>query len=315
MVCSAYAALEALSIKSFPLAIERSDMFAMIQAACTELLHGHYPYHWYYWPTEHVFSPYLPAVYLAYLPAVVLKIDPRWMSLFYLLLIAVVAYWAARPESKRVVTSVLAVFLVGNYLIYRHDLYLQPYWLVFTLLAIFICRGDLLWAAVALGVALNFSQLTLAIFPFLLLHAWQKESLKKAVQTTLVFVATAVIILGPFLWKHTHEVYFGIIGNYYNFMHTVDARPMNLAHWAAQVVTPEHLKAVQMAALVTIFGVAVFAKKCATAAGCLACMTTAFLAFIMLNILIDGYFYLTFLTLAMGYLFTANQWWRSPEAA
>jgi len=43
-------------------------------------------------------------------------------------------------------------------------------------------------------------------------------------------------------------------------------------------------------------------------------MTLAFLSFIMMSIFLDGYFYLTFLILALAYLCTVNKWWRETPA-
>jgi hypothetical protein len=312
IILGCYLAFEIFSIVNFPLDIRRSDMFAMIGAEGGELARGHNPFHLYMSP-ETDYCAYLPFLLASYIPGILLRIDLRWVATAYMVLTASIAFWAAKPAHRRIVAALLGTYLLSNYVIYRHEIYLQIYWLMLMIMAILLSRGRTLAAALALGIAIGTSQLTLAIFPFLLLHALQKDGWIKAIKATAVTLGSAAAILIPFVvWKPNTMLY-GIAGRYYGH-NSVNARPMNLVYWIAHVVPPNHMQLVQMAALVSVFGVAVLKRSCRDAAGCLAMMMTAYLLFIMLNVLLDGYFYLTFLVLAIAYLCTVNSWWAEPLA-
>lgn len=324
IVVTCYLAIEGLSIFSFPLSIRRSDMFAMIQIASADMAHGHNPYHYfaspdptYPWPAERRFCAYLPLMLGAYIPGVLLHIDLRWIATACMIMGAALVSWAAKPEHCRIVAATLGIFLLCNYLTLRHDLYLQVYWLVLIITSICMCRGRLFTAAVAMGAALATSQLTLTIFPFLLLHAWQKEGCKKALQVAAVLFGTAACIIGPYAITNPHGMFYGIFLRYYGSSIDLDehTRPMNLVYWVAHVIQPEQIKWIQFAALVALFGYAVLKNRCRDGAGCLAMMMPAYLSFIMMNVLLDGYFYLTFLILAVAYLCTVNEWWRGATDA
>ena len=313
IVLACYFAIEIFSIVSFPPDIRRSDMLAMIQAAGADMARGHNPYHYFTWPTEWAFCPYLPALIGAYIPGVLLHLDLRWLATAYMLAGASLIFWATRSEHRRVVAATLSTFLLGNYLIFRHELYLQIHWLVLIIMSICLCRRWLFAAAVAMGTALAISQLTLAIFPFLLLHAWQKESFKKALQVTTVLLGTAACIISPYAITNPRGMFYGTVERINNIS-LVRARPMNLAYWIAHFIQPNQLRWVQFAALVVLFGYAILKNRCRDAAGCLAMMMVAFLSFIMMSIFLDGYFYLTFLVLVLAYLCTVNKWWRETAA-
>ena len=78
------------------------------------------------------------------------------------------------------------------------------------------------------------------------------------------------------------------------------------------VVRPDHLKWVQLAVLTALFGFCVVRGRCHSLVDTLRWMSAALAIFIALNVLVDGYFYLTLLLLLLLYTFLVMGIWPDP---
>ncbi len=133
----AHAALCFYACACFPLAAGRSDMLPLLMAAARALLAGHEPYAVYHLtPGAGVPLTYLPGLLLAYLPAAALGLDPRLWGLAWTLAATGLIYRRAAGggggpgDGGAAAAAWLAPFLVNPYLIYRHEAYLPPFWLL-----------------------------------------------------------------------------------------------------------------------------------------------------------------------------------------
>ncbi len=111
-----------LSIYYFPLSILRSDMLSAIELSVNAFMHSGNPY----MKTLPMVGipPYLPMTILSFLPAVVLHIDPRVLSIIFtiiMLLLLLYQYY----NLTRLSQIALILVLCNPYWLMRHDLYFQ----------------------------------------------------------------------------------------------------------------------------------------------------------------------------------------------
>ncbi len=87
------------------------------------------------------------------------------------------------------------------------------------------------------------------------------------------------------------------------------ADPINVSYWLTYVIRPDHLKWVQAAFLIILFGFCWIRQCCRTLADTLRWMCWALAIFIPLNVIVDGYFYLTLALLLLLFVCAAEGWW------
>jgi hypothetical protein len=309
---AAYLAGAVVSIASYPLTYLRSDMLAVVLWADQNMLRGINPY-----ATMHVVGrvydfPYLPGVLLVYAPFVAAHVDIRWGSVFYLGSMAAVALWAARRERRLETAAVVALLLVSPFLQYRHELYIEPHWFALVLALALFARGRYAWAAVVFGFSMGIYQLSWVLFPFFVLQGFWRKGWTEALKLFALGVVGFVALDGALLMKAFHRVASNTVGQWNALPHAL-AEPMNLAYWATYVIRPAHLQRLQAALMVAIFAWCVVRRRCVTAADAVRWMTGALTVFLLFNVIIDGYFYLTLLVLAMAYTCIANEWWGGAD--
>jgi len=308
---ASYLAGMIVAIAGFPLTYLRSDMLAVIFWANNNLLHHVDPYTTVYVANRVYDFPYLPGMFLAYTPFAAMHADLRLGCVFYVLGCAALVYFAARKAYRLEVAALLATLLLCPFLQYRHELYTQPHW--FTLLAALVLmqRRRFAWAAVAFGVSMAIYQLSWVIFPFFALYAFRRRGPVEVAKLIALAAAAALVVDGPFLASAFHRVASNTVGQW-SLMPRADADPINLAYWATYVVAPAHLQRLQAVLMIGIFGWCLVKKRCATTADTARWMVAALAVFLLFNVIIDGYFYLTLLVLALGYTCIANKWWNDP---
>ena len=304
----AYAAGLLYAVVAFPLNYLRSDMLPVIMWADERLLIHLNPY-----GTMHVGSrvydfPYLPGMLVAFLPAIALHLDIRTITLTCCLAVAGLLYVSARPEQKTQAVVLIAAFLLCPFLQYRHDLYLAPHWLALTASIVLLRYGRNHWSALLFGVSMALYQLSWVLFPFLVLYAYRRRGWREGLKTTVVSLAGMLLILAPFLRSATERIASNTVGQWSHMPHAL-ADPMNLSYWVTYLVRPDQLKWVQLAVMTGIFGYCVFRGRCQDLTDTLRWMSVALMLFIMLNVLVDGYFYLTLLLMLMMYTFAACGLW------
>ena len=318
------------SLWSFPLALERSDMLPLLAAADRTLLAHHNPYRLYTFATEQVSLTYLPGTLLAFLPATALHLDLRLTNLACLIALAVLIIRSAHPDHRREATALTALFLLGPYLLYRHELYTPPHWLALAA-ALLLAHGKRTRAAAAVfGLSISMSQFSWILLPFFVLflleshgsespgaasHGTKLQSRKTqarrtAIEALLLALATAALLTAPFALTDPQSFLRGTFGHWGQIGLT--ARPVNLSFLTAALIGPQHLPFAQLLVLTGLFAAAVRTHACRTFTGTLRLMTLALTAFTLLNLLVWGYFFLLLELLFLLYLLSANNLLRHP---
>jgi uncharacterized membrane protein len=313
VVILAYIAIYLLSIWSFPNNVGRSDMLPLLSEAGKVLLGGHDPYRFYVFPIEKVFLTYLPGTLLAFIPAVWLHIDLRFINILYVVILGILIYRAAADRYRLEVAGLLGLFLLSPYVLYRHEIYTQPHWLSIVACLLLMQRRRFIWAAAIFGVSAALSQFSWILFPFLLLFIFRQRGYRGAVIWGAIALLVATAILGPFIGWSPHDFFYGVLSHWQNM--PVNARPVNFSYWIASFVGARHLQWVQFVVLAAFFLYCVVAQSCRTLTQCLRWMAISLTAFVMLNILVWGYFFLLLEVILILYVMSANGWFKVPDQA
>jgi hypothetical protein len=307
-----YVAGMILSIVSFPLTYLRSDMLSVILWADTNLLHHISPYTWIYVADRIYAFPYLPGMLVVYLPFVAAHIDVRFGSMIFMLATAMLVYRAARLDRRREVSVLLALFLLCPFLQYRHELYIQPHWLILVLGFVLMQRRHFAWAAFVFGIGMAIYQFSWIIFPFSVLNALRRKGWMEAAKVSLLGAAGALAIAGPFLGSAMKQIASNTVGQWGKMPH-VGADPINFSYWVTYLIHPDKLMRLQAILLIAIFAYCFFRGRCTDLVDTMRWMIVALTVFILLNVLVDGYFYLMLLVVMLVYTCVANGWWSEPE--
>lgn len=167
-----YAAHRFGSIFSFPLHPGRSDMFAAIIQAGTRWWEGGLAYA----PSTETGigrMPYFPLNWLAYLPAALLKFDPRWIGTVFTCCAGFLVLKGPLRDERPSALSVqlLSLFFISPYLAFRHELYLDPLFLALALMAWAASKKSAKLSALTCGIALATAHWAWVLGPFLLLRS------------------------------------------------------------------------------------------------------------------------------------------------
>ncbi len=318
LAAGAHGALCLFACACFPLAPARSDMVPLLVRAGHELLSGHDPYALYHLsPGTEIRLTYLPGLLFSYLPAALLRIDPRLVGLVYTVAAARLLY----VRGGSAAAAFLSVFLVDPYLVYRHDAYLAPFWLLLAILWAVLTRPRPLAIAASCGVLCLTSQLLLipacaaAIFGFK--RYGRAAMLRSLVPAALVCGAT----LGAFLLADSATFAAGTIGHWKD---AVNVESLGIAYWLLSVLPASLVHVAQALAVIVILllprsrrqPAAIDHKGCAPESSpqpfsalpaidperpssALATASLALFAFAAMNTVTWTYFYLPVLFLAM----------------
>ena len=298
------AAVSLVSLRSFPLSVVRSDMLPLLATANHTLLHHHDPYRLYTFPSESVLLTYLPGTLLAFLPPTLLHLDLRLTNLLSLLLLISLVVSVTRPTHRLRALALLATFLLGPYLLYRHELYTPPHWLTLAAALLLAHAGRLRLAALLFGVGIAMSQFSWILVPFFLLYLLQTRGPRAALQALVLSLLAVAALVLPFLLADPHAFLFGTLSHWGNIGLT--ARPTNLSFVTAALVGPQHLPLVQLAVLAVLFLTAFRSRACSTFAGTLRIMALVLASFVLLNLLVWGYFLLLLELLLLLHLLAAE---------
>ena len=301
-----------LAICCFPLNYLRSDMLPVILWSDTRLLSHLNPY-----ATMHVGSrlydfPYLPGMLVAFLPAVPLHADLRLVTLGCMVATGLLLYLSAKDDWRFEAAALLGVFLLDPFLQYRHDLYLEPHWLALAGSIVLLRKNQFAWAAVVFGLSMALYQLSWVVFPFFVLYRFRRSGPREAIKSTLLCVGGMLVVVGPFLRSATQRIAVNTVGQWSHLPHAL-ADPINLSYWVTFLVRPDQLKWVQLGVMTLLFCFCMIRGKCQTLVDTLRWMSGALALFIALNVLVDGYFYLTLLLLLLMYIYAATGIWPDPS--
>jgi hypothetical protein len=289
---ASFLAAQALSILAFPLHPERSDMLPLIREAHGRILAGESPYGLYELvPGRQVPLTYLPGLLLAYLPASLLGLDLRLMNLAYSL-----AAWAlAMRQSRGSVAAAgeLALFFLGPYAVYRHDLYLAPIYFVLALVWWSLRRGKLSWASIGVAILLSLSQLGWLAAALLGLFFWRRFGGTGLRRLALAAGCVAALLAGPVAAVDGRDF---LAGTILNWAQVVRLDSFNLTYWVLAVAPLAAQRALQGSAVALVAGLGWPRVKELDDVFLLAAAAT--FAFVVLNTLVWTYFLLVVLFLA-----------------
>jgi hypothetical protein len=302
-----------LAIASFPLTYLRSDMLPVILWADTNLLHHVSPYSTMYVGQRVYDFPYLPGMLVTYLPFVAAHLDIRLGAMIFVVASAVLIFRMACNDRRVEVATLLALFLLCPFLQYRHELYLPPHWLAMVLGFVLMQRRHFAWAAVMIGVGMAIYQFSWIMFPFFVLNALRRRGWVEAIKLTILSAVGALIIAGPFLRSAANRIASNTVGQWANATHA-GAEPLNFSYWVTYVIHPDKLLRLQAVLMIAIFVYCFVRNRCVDLTDTIRWMIIALTLFILLNVLVDGYFYLMLLVPMLVYTCVANGWWRDPEA-
>ncbi len=310
-VLGLYSAGLLYSIRAFPLNYLRSDMLPVIVWADQRLWRHLNPY-----ATMHVADrlydfPYLPGMLLAFLPAVAAHADVRYVTLLCVLATGTLLYWSAEPGRRAEATALCGVFVLSPFLQYRHDLYLAPHWLLLLASIVLLQRNRPLSASAVFGVSMALYQFSWVLFPFWLLYLLRSRGWRGFALSTLASLTGMALVVGPFLRVAMNRIARNTVGQWSHMPHAL-ADPLNLSYWLTFLVRPDQLKWLQLGAMSAIFAFCILRGRCATLTDTLRWMAGALTLFVAMNVLVDGYFYLTVLLVLLMYTFAVAGIWREP---
>jgi hypothetical protein len=211
LAAGAHGALILYACACFPLAAARSDMMPLLMQAGRELLAGHDPYSLYHLtPGSGTYLTYLPGLLLAYLPAALMGLDPRLLGVVYTLAAAGLLYLRAGAGAA----VFLSVFLVNPYLVYRHDAYLAPFWLLLAASWIALSRPRPATIAASCGVLAMTSQLLAVPACVMAIFGFRRYGLRAMVGSLLAAAAACAAVLGLFLLPNFTSFVSGTVGHW-----------------------------------------------------------------------------------------------------
>jgi len=285
---AAYTGTYLLSIISFPLNPQRSDMLPLMVSGVQSFLSGVTPYGYHSIPQYQIFT-YLPGMWMAYLPAVAFSADPRFINLGCIVVSTLILAYCVRGPRK-LTPLLLPVFILTPYLQYRHDMYLGVLFLVLSIVFALCSRNRWLLSSVATGYALSVYQFTWVLFPFGVIAASRRWGVKKAGIGLLTSVALALIIILPFFLTAPVDFIRGIYGNWLY----IDTPTVNLFYFLSLLVPWNLMVVIQGIVIAIILAVAL---RKMDPVDCWGWMAAALVLFIALNRVINQYFYLIVLFL------------------
>ena len=311
-VVGTYAAGAVLAIFCFPLNYLRSDMLPVIVWADRRLAGHLNPY-----LTMHVGAriydfPYLPGMLVAYLPVVALHLDPRWFNALCVLAGIYLLYETSKPAMRKLAATLIAVFVLSPFLQYRHDLYLEPHWLTLVAAIVLLQKRRYTGGAVVFGISMALYQLSWVLWPFLLLFGLRRGGWREVIRSGTVSLAAMMLVIGPFVSSAMSRIANNTVGQWSRLPHAL-ADPINLSYWVTYFVRPDRLQWVQLAALSALFAFCLVRGCCRTLEDTLRWMSAGLALFIGLNVLVDGYFYLTLLLLLLMYTLSTTGIWARAE--
>lgn len=166
----------AANIYHFPIRCNSSDMLPLIRQANRLLLEGRSPFAARYCPWQ-IPCTYLPAQITAYMPAVLLQLDLRILSMLYLLGMLLILFRHLYESGNKLAGFLLYGFLLTSSLLRFFVLYIQlfPYLFLITLFFYHTVRRNFGWAAFYCGLLLAFRQTFWFSFPLILMLYWKEK--------------------------------------------------------------------------------------------------------------------------------------------
>jgi hypothetical protein len=246
LAVAGHVAFTAYACAYFPLSVARSDMLPLLMQSGGRLLAGHNPYGLYeLGRSTPEYLTYLPGLVVAYLPASFYHLDPRLVGLTYTVLASVVLYhWGGRALS-----ALMSLFLVSPYLIYRHDNYLSPVWLLLAVAACAVSNRRRL-SGLAAGLLAVTSQLLWV--PALVMVVLTLR--RRCLGTRRAVIAGVAAVAIPAAGLAICDLDSFVAGVWSHWRNALDLKSLNLAYWVLALGSPWLLRLIQILAFVALLG-------------------------------------------------------------
>lgn len=194
------------------------DMLPLVEAALANLLQGDNPYQIYQMPWE-VPLTYLPATWLAYLPAFLLGLDIRITNILAELSIGGALFWLFRslkeqPLRQKDAGLALAVwaciFLQPSSLNWSLSTTAPVFWACLVLGLVLLLSERHWRAALVLGIAAAASPLSVIVIPFVALFWLRRFGWYRTAALLLGFASCFGVLVAPFLLWSPESFLFGV---------------------------------------------------------------------------------------------------------
>lgn len=295
-----------LPVLYFKITANISDLLPIVSEQLKALINGENMYQYFVLDNEVTTQAVRqPGTTLIYLPAYILKLDLRIISVIFTLLTGFVflkfSYTSIRDvkfDLKFLLTYfILLLFLLFPYRHLRHDLYEPFYWCLLSLSLLFLSRSKLLFFSTAWGISI-FTQVWSWIFsPFVSLFIWRKHGFKKALIYSTIFLFVGVGLLSVFILREPSAYSEHVLGYYNNLLDsgiyaatTIHITPIFHIYNIETLLRPLQILVVASLGIISVLTIKNFKSL-------LSMLMLVIFSFIQLNIISWNYMYISMLVL------------------
>ena len=241
-------------IEYFPLNPLRSDMFEIIKNALRLFISGQQPYT--YVTDTSVWLSYFPGTWLAFIPAELFGFDYRLMSLVYFIL-SMMGFYKLSVELNlsQNITKIALPFILMPYWHFRHDIYMDGFYVSIVWMAYYLQRGKFYKASFVIGISLGYIQWSWFSFPLIFAYLFRKLSFKKALKCSLISLVICSLMLVPFFVWNFDAFWFGVVSQIQNTLKDI-LHPMsafNLAPYLYYFSLHRFISLIQISSLFISF--------------------------------------------------------------
>jgi hypothetical protein len=254
-----------------------------------------------------------PGTTLSFLPAFLLNIDLRYMSIVFTLLTGFILFRIVykkfgdtRFNKKFLVTYVsVLLFLLFPYRHLRADLYEPAFWFLLSLSLYFLKNKRLKLFSITWGLGI-FTQVWFWLFsPFVSLFLLRKYGWKKALFYSLIYLIIGAGLLSIFIlpdtpayYEHVFSYYRGVVERGEFSFTSIYLSPLFMIYGLNDILTIVQVIAVGLVGVVAIFRLKAFKDL-------LKFLIIAFFVFIQFNSLSWNYMYVNLVVLLVIYLLSS----------
>lgn len=295
-----------IPILFFKITANISDLLPIVSEQLKALIYGENMYQYFILDNEvSTQAVRQPGTTLIYLPAYILKLDLRIISVIFTLLAGFVFLKFSYTSKKDVEFDlkflltyfILLLFLLFPYRHLRHDLYEPFYWFLLSLSLLFLSRSKLLFFSTSWGISI-FTQVWSWIFsPFVSLFIWRKHGIKKSVLYSTLFLLVGVGLLSVFILRDPSAYSEHVFGYYNNLLDsgiyaatTIHITPIFHIYTIETLLRPLQIIALASLGIISVFTIKNFKSL-------LSMLMLVIFCFIQLNTISWNYMYISMLVL------------------
>lgn len=215
LLCQASISLQA------PLDPKHTDMLPLIKLACRRFLSGTNPYSHYLMPWDLPLT-YLPATWLAFLPAYVLLIDPRFVTVLLCCSAILLVFGAFRlpdldPNAGKAKLLLALVLFSSVTLRFSAITPGAVFWFLLSLFIVFVASERHIAAALTMGLCVASRQQAVLLLPFYAIFLFRRMDARAGWRCLLLAIAVPISLCLPFVIDSPHQFLDGIYGRFAPF--------------------------------------------------------------------------------------------------